>query len=150
MDCKEDEMDKLEKVIKGLECCIGDTRTDLPNLCTICPYARGSYATQNCSKQLREDALELLKSQESHLIPYEKLDDYEVVWLQIRGFEAEAGGLTPWIQTDDHKWFSPYFPANSDGTYLYRYEQTFDSYGEKVRAWTSRPTDAKMEAVKWK
>ena len=94
-------------------------------------------------------AIELLKAQEPHLIPYEKLDDYEVVWLQIRGFEAEAGGLTPWIQIDDHKWFSPYFPANSDGTYLYRYEQTFDSYGEKVRAWTSRPTDAQRKVIPW-
>ena len=55
------EQEKREKVIKGLECCLGDTRADLPNLCTICPYAHGSYATQTCGKKLREDALALLK-----------------------------------------------------------------------------------------
>ena len=57
-------MTDREKVVKGLECCLGDTRTDLPNLCTICPYAHGSYATQTCGKKLREDALALLKAQE--------------------------------------------------------------------------------------
>lgn len=58
------DQDKREKVINGLECCLGDTRADLPNLCRICPYAHGSYATQTCVKKLRKDALDLLKEQE--------------------------------------------------------------------------------------
>ena len=55
-------MVEYEKVIKGIECCLGDTRSDLPNLCTICPYSKGSYATLNCSKLLREDAIAVLKT----------------------------------------------------------------------------------------
>lgn len=72
-------MTKRDKVIKGLECCLGDTRADLPNLCTICPYAHGSYATQTCGKKLREDALALLKAQEAVVMAGTELDESELI-----------------------------------------------------------------------
>ena len=88
-------MDKLEKVIKGLECCLGDTRSDLSNLCTICPYAKGSYATQNCSKQLREDALALLKEQEPVKPVFERIfmSDIEIYDCGKCGTSLGAKGI---------------------------------------------------------
>lgn len=143
-----------EKVIKGLECCIGDTRTDLPNLCTICPYARGSYATQNCSGQLRGDALALLKEQKPKIMTLNEVDalgDDAIVWLEclytIDGKNTTI--LKPAI----------YQPKNSgpeeDGYYCvvsswgqsgfyHKY-----SYMGEWRCWTSRPTDEQREAIPW-
>ena len=50
-------MTKLEKVVKGLECCIKrDPEDDLR--CDACPYPAGSA----CANRLKIDALELLKA----------------------------------------------------------------------------------------
>lgn len=53
-------MDKLEKVIKGLECCYGS----FPKCkgCPVCPYEKICYHDKACEDLLR-DALELLKEQ---------------------------------------------------------------------------------------
>ena len=49
-------MDKLEKVIKGLEHC------GQPTVCDGCPYKTGMAG--KCFTRLKSDALELLKAQE--------------------------------------------------------------------------------------
>ena len=53
-------MTKLEKVIKGLECC---TKTIVTHeaRCTDCPYNDGN--SKHCVEQTQRDALELLKKQ---------------------------------------------------------------------------------------
>ena len=50
-------MDKREKVIKGLECCVNDLGE-----CEVCPYDEGKGKLA-CGKNLYSDALALLKAQ---------------------------------------------------------------------------------------
>ena len=52
-------MDKREKVIKGLECCMGDGIEDTPG-CEECPY-NDMGDTCDLIRPLYEDARELLK-----------------------------------------------------------------------------------------
>ena len=52
------EQKKLEKVIKGLECCLALE----DDYCDNCPYSLNEWVCSKC--QLKEDALELLKAQE--------------------------------------------------------------------------------------
>lgn len=63
-------MADLEKVIKGLECCLTDD--DGYYLCEKCPYAATdedrTHVDWSCHKtELRMDALELLKAQEADI-----------------------------------------------------------------------------------
>lgn len=56
-------MTEREKVIKGLECCMGN-----PNFCDICPYAGTGDETHHreyCNVKLNKDAIALLKAQEA-------------------------------------------------------------------------------------
>ena len=58
-------MAELEKVIKGLECCV------LPHDCSDdCPY---SNTNSFCTNLLHKNALELLEEQQNLLKEYEKL-----------------------------------------------------------------------------
>ena len=50
-------MTKLEKVIKGLECCTSDVS------CAECLYRGKRDGALNCVRELSADALELLKEQ---------------------------------------------------------------------------------------
>lgn len=98
-----------EKVIKGLACCLGDIRTDLPNLCTICPYAHDYYATQTCGKKLKEDALTLLKAQEpvldidewkcgncGHVLEHQQLLGDNVLLHEQYNYCPECGRMVKW------------------------------------------------------
>ena len=52
-------------------------------------------------KQLQaliDGATELLKAQEPKVIPYNELDNYEVLWLEVRDVETEEG-LAAWVKT---------------------------------------------------
>lgn len=63
-------MSDLEKVIKGLGCCILRDPDDSPR-CSQCPYE------SNCVNRLKMDALELLKAQEP-VTPYMDYDGQDV------------------------------------------------------------------------
>ena len=52
-------MTKLEKVIKGLECCTSDVS------CAECLYRGKRDGALNCVRELSTDALELLKEREA-------------------------------------------------------------------------------------
>ena len=58
-------MDKLEKAIKGLECCYAS----FPKCkgCPVCPYEKICYHDKACDELLK-DALELLKEQNSLML----------------------------------------------------------------------------------
>lgn len=72
-------MPKLEKVIKGLECCILQDPDDHAR-CSQCPYG------SNCVNRLKMDALELLKAQ----------DDVISALLKI-GYPHNFQREEPWI-----------------------------------------------------
>lgn len=54
--------EKLEKVIKGLECCILGNKHE-PD-CDVCPYSAGYNDTCDTMDEIHADALALLKAQE--------------------------------------------------------------------------------------
>lgn len=57
-------MDKREKVIKGLECCLSG-----PMQCEKCPYKTDvDISIPHCVRDLRKNAIELLKAQEPVLL----------------------------------------------------------------------------------
>ena len=73
-------MDKREKVIKGLECCLKMDGT----VCRTCPYAKECEEGDGLlvgAIHLAADALELLKAQELPDVKPEKLEERTTKWL---------------------------------------------------------------------
>lgn len=121
-----------EKVIQSLECKL----TAHYDTCKDCPYFSEELAEDYqefeyfCNRsQIEADALELLKSQEPRLITK---DDFR---------RADAWGTIPaWIE------YNPAIEGAEPGWTI------IDSgiLGSPFKkAWTSRPTDAQREKVKW-
>ena len=110
-----EEMDDLrKKVIRGMEHCIRRKP------CDGCPYENG------CEIRLFEDALDVLKAQEPHILTeadFENADDdgFIPAWCE------ESGGDQYWECITGHA----VLPNKN-----YRY-------------WSSRPTDEQRKAVKW-
>ncbi len=50
-------MEKIEKVIAGLECCQSENMSCADN----CPYFKGKYELDGCMDDLMAEALEVLK-----------------------------------------------------------------------------------------
>lgn len=138
-------MPDRENVIKGLECCLGDTRADLPNLCTICPYAHGSYATQTCGKKLREDALALLKAQEPRVMTLGQVRD-EADHMYLEKHSKTGSDLYGCAIRGDWDGYGIELLMSEYDTARERWSD----YGKTWRCWTSRPTDKQREATAWK
>lgn len=130
-----------EKVIKALAYCA----TDEP--CTGekfmgCEYRR-QWGSDWCFRHLVRDALELLKAQEPRVMTLEEVKTSAGcdVWLELSGNIAEDVMIATTIEGCGAKGICT------------RYESlNYVGYGIKPygwRCWTSRPTDAQREAVKW-
>ena len=93
----------------------------------------------------KEMAEELLKKQEPRLITYDEIDQYEVLYLEVRDVDGESG-LAPWVKTSNGLWFSPLECSEfvREMRLLKR-----DEYNVIGRCWTGRPTDEQRQAVKW-
>lgn len=118
-------MEKLEKVIKGLECCTSADYDNWEQICAECPYNNGR---PHCA-DLERDALEILKSvkealkaQEPRVLTLDEAKKADVCWYEKKGLE-------PVLQV----------------TIVFR---TF-GYGKTWRCWSSKPTEEQREAVKW-
>lgn len=147
-------MTEREKVIKGLECCLGDTRADLPNLCTICPYAHGSYATQTCGKKLREDALALLKTQEPRVLTVVQIADlkyHDMVYVEFKHLTKEKyrvmGGFVDQMYKDTDTYEIKAIDITLGVNEIAHCSMKL--FLNDFRLWTSRPTEEQMKAVKW-
>lgn len=86
-----------------------------------------------------------LKAQEPHVIRFDEIDDYEVLWLEVRDVGTEEG-LAPWVKTRSGNWFSPLLCSELQPDMIL---STPEEYGKYCRCWTSRPTDERRKAVKW-
>ena len=91
------------------------------------------------------DAIALLKAQESRVVAFDEIDNYEVLWLEVRDVNTEEG-LAPWVKTADGRWFSPLVCGKERPSMILATEC---EYGRFCRCWTSRPTDAQREAIPW-
>lgn len=129
-------MDKLEKVIKGLECCLANGHNN-------CPYEstdEGIDKVTSCTTYLMRDALALLKAQQPRVLNLNEIHRGMVVWLEqykvpemllvIGG--SSADGQKCFI-TEDYRSITPYD----------------EDYNEYWRAWTQEPTNEQRKAVKW-
>jgi len=162
-------MTDVEKVIRGLECCITDR-------CEDCPYEDICYGDNEVElfDTLARDALALLKAQEPRVMTLE-----EVLAIETDHFDRDYyfnpefdSGIPVWLE---YRWMDEDF-LNEDekgDTNIYasilmfgpkvnndivgRYDCAtsgidyldLGNYGRTWRCWTSRPTDAQREAVKW-
>ena len=120
------EQEKMEKVIKGLECCTKklciyiDTEKE-------CPYIEmcDEYF-EDCTTALAKDALALLKAQEPRVMTLDEAKSAYVMEYRS-GNMREVGSALLDLNVD---------PLNAE-------------YGKIYRVWTSRPTDEQRGAVPW-
>ena len=132
-------MDKLEKVIKGLACCLKDD-------CDNCPYydPEVDHDCDYFGKCLRgnmyHDTLELLKAQESRVMNVDEVRE----WVGKQRVDREPicvevkDNICAWIVSDE------YWDMQMD------INLSSDLYGKTWRCWTSRPTDEQRGATPWK
>ena len=139
----------LDKVIKGLELCLGSI--DSAGCPEGCPYYEACQKYENLVvfQPLMRDALEALKAQEPRALTLEEVKNSEVVYLEDYSDPdyGESSIIRPAINVevkngrifmlDSIAWDEGYI-VNSD-----------DDYGKEWRCWNSRPTDEQRKAVKW-
>ena len=136
-------MADVEKVIKGLECCMAEKMC-----CNKCPYKGQCDDGGYYYSRAIEEALELLKAQEPRVMTLEEVkrlapdDDVWIEYHELDGWTISAvtvreiydNGILCRLQN----------PRFSFGRYNY--------YGGDWlawRCWTSRPTNEQRKAVKW-
>lgn len=135
-------MPDLEKVIKGLECCDGvcDWETGCPYYDKLEPF--------DCEKQLREDALALLKEQEPQWTPinFRALTEEEKAehpdWCYIIDSQTPDDGEEILVSNGRYVW-SDVWGNNGVECYL---ESGHELEGV---AWMKMPTPWKREATPW-
>lgn len=135
-------MDELrEKVIRGLEMHkSGLCNTLTPNGKEYCPYWEND---DNCMVALLTDALSLLKTQEPRVMTLDEVKQAKGrdIWLEMSSKIAEDVITAATIESCDTVGICTRYKSLNYGKYCVK------PYG--WRCWTSRPTDAQREAVKW-
>ena len=127
-------MPDKEKVIKGLEHCIGDN-------CYGDKWSECKYSGHGCIDALLEDALALLNAQEPRMMTFDNANTYRTspdsvkpVFVQFRFEEYADEGLCP-----------PWRGGVNQRALL----EHIGAYGRDYVFWTDRPTKEQMEAVQW-
>ena len=126
----------VKNIIKGLECCsVSSDKRD----CDLCPIEFG----EGCALKLKRDALALLKSQEPRIMSEVELREIQnetPVWIEI---PFEGCDIGHWVLVS-------YNHYEYKGVKFSFDEGLLKGLGLKWRCWTSRPTEAEREDVKWK
>lgn len=154
-------MDKREKVIKGLEYCAAsckgawDDNNGCPYMSDFCSL--GPNYNGRCVDLLCADALALLKAQKPRLLSVEEVVGYVILkrdktlWFEFRGgiMEINTKDIVyndficdedcPRLDDPNFEWVDE---GKCDGVIIEEYNDTF-------RCWTSRPTDAQRDELKW-
>lgn len=130
-----------EKIIKGLECC-GYTR--FMDKCQECPYDG-----KDCFKQLKTDAIAMLKAQEPRVMTLEEvqaLEANDVVWLEDKGNSEIIPGIVRNRQIWPHSTARVTNFMRWDGCTVIAADR---DYGERWRCWTSRPDEKRRAETPW-
>lgn len=134
-------MADLEKVIRGLECCILRDPDDHAR-CSQCPYE------SNCVNRLKMDALALLKAQEPRVMTMEEVKKHNnkdnCVWFELHDIVI----IPVFVRQDRQETIIENPCILSDQTIPHLYWKNID-YCKKWRCWTSRPTEEQRKAVEW-
>lgn len=144
-------MDKLEKVIKGIEFCTSTTG------CTGCPYEDhcNDIEQRILGEAIMRDALELLKEKQPRVLTFEEVINHYSVPEEIKDdFDKRID-----YQMDIEPLYWDFPIGNADsfivhwrgfesiGSYIERWKP---DYGLSWRCWTARPTEEQRNAVPWK
>lgn len=139
-------MTDREKVIKGLAACMPQTEEDAAIGHDGCPYngnpCGGDYQDNdhvNLPVRMIEDIRALLKAQEPRVMKVGEVRNWvnsdrvtrEPIVIEI------SNSLCAWIIDDEVR----EVPGEAN--------LSSDLYGKTWRCWTSRPTEAQREKVKW-
>lgn len=129
-------MTDREKVIKGLEQCVGYEDADNEYSCIYdgdtnpnCPYAGTGGNGVSCMTKMMRDALALLKAQEPRVLT---LAEYKALAEKPKEERDPVWEEWPGLK---NTWAIP--------------NQAYGGYGTSWRCWTSRPTDEQREATSW-
>lgn len=142
-------MTKVEKVRKGLKCCIF---SDEEGECLDeCPYHDDCWETDcELGYTLKKDVLELLKAQEPRVISLDELNT-----------TSGAGWLEVWLEGDPDEgmkeekfliecgWCKGNYITDDGDFSIADYIQTHYNKKYGIRIWTAKPTDEQREAVRW-
>lgn len=142
-------MPDREKVIETLEACVLKDPDDSRD-CRHCPRCNyGAFITTSCINGVMADALALLEAQETRVMTWQEIVDtapqMPFIWLESK-------------ENNDRVFQSILFKTwllDSIVTIItvmtqgWLFEGYHVDYGKTWRCWTSRPTDAQREAVKW-
>ena len=128
-------MPDVEKVIKGLECCLGS------DSCAKCNFFEYKM---DCSWHLKYEALELLKAQEPRVMTLEdvKASKGNDIYLELSSCPDD----TPYITA------ATLDGVGKCGVSFYHTVCNFCNYGRRAygwRCWTSRPTDEQRKKEPW-
>lgn len=131
--------EKREKVIRGLECCTKDE-------CECCPYENVCYGDDEVElfDTLARDALALLKEQEPRVMTLEEALGSEECWLERKDGNVTVADIA--LNGQDS---GGYDVDSNELSTMRSYIFHSGYYGKYWRCWTSRPTDAQRDAVKW-
>lgn len=132
----------VDKVIKGLECCTRDIRSQDDNPCNGCPYdVNYQNNDSTCTLDLKKDALALLKAQEPRLLGLDEIKMLGLMW-----HESHNGFVQPVIcQNYEYGVDRSVEFIMVHGTIC----NSINTFGKLWRVWTSKPTDAQREAKPW-
>lgn len=132
-------MTKLEKVVKGLECC----KTG-PTFKSDCEDKKCPYRTDHnfCIETLCADALEVLKDQEPWVLTLDEVLNGDECWFEYRAINF--GQYADCYMHNDSKKAAIFFTGNA---VTHQYELA--DYGKTWRCWNTRPTYEQRKAVKW-
>lgn len=151
-------MEKLNKVIAGLECCLDEDRSCRDN----CPYFKGYYMLDGCMDDLLAEALEVLRSGSGDLISraalmkfpiridhYDKVNGNEHFVYGVETVleyaeclprvEAEPVVHAHWEDEYGGKYANPRYRCSvCKGKALYKFERNLLDQWQEVQALTDR------------
>ena len=99
----------------------------------------------NVPKSLLLDCMDIIKDTYPRLIDFDEIDNYEVLWLEVRDVDDETG-LAPWVKTNSGKWYSPLICGESMHDIRLIKREHYNVIG---RCWTQRPTDKQRNTAEW-
>lgn len=126
-------MDKLEMVIKGLEC---HARGD----CVDCPYREGWHTCKlGIDEGLFADVVAILKTLRPRLLTHKDFKNPSMA--------DDHNAISAWIEyrRDDEEWADYWDDTPDEWSLVYEWNFESDSY----RCWTSIPSKEQMEATPW-
>lgn len=132
-------MADVEKVIKGIECCL---RRDELNCIENCPYYTvEGHNAHGCWIPLNRDALALLKAQQPRVLT---VDDV-AAWVRQKPLDREP----IYVEVKDLLGAWGAWMVDEIASYLPETDLSGELYGKTWRCWSVRPTDEQRKAVKW-